>query len=246
MEAAMEKMKLSDRFITAMFLPKEYGKLLKLKMNKIVSFIVCLILLVTTIQFAIPNLAAIAGMGGIKNIVLNVVPDFSLKDGVFYYDEKLEQKDEEMQMYVLIDTSVEEFTKEDVPDNMIQAILVSKSNMLVFNSMGGLGTFQESKFSDLKGITVTNQSVANMAPFIYATLLFFFGIAYIFTMGKYLFMAIIYAGMVFFLFEHFCGNLRSKRLIRLHCSPRQSVLLSRLCLFVSVQSCSLWQVLHLI
>lgn len=193
----MENMKLSDRFITAMFLPKEYGKLLKLKMNKMVSFIVCLILLVTVIQFAIPNLAAIAGMGGIKNIVLNVVPEFSLKDGVFHYDEKLEQKDEEMQTYVLIDTSVEAFTKDDVPENMIQAILVSKSNMLMFSSMGGLGTYQESKFSDLKSITVTNQSVANMAPFIYATLLFFFGIAYIFTMGKYLFMALIFAGMVF-------------------------------------------------
>lgn len=194
----MEKMKMSDRFITAMFLPKEYDKLLKLKMNKLISYIVCLTLLVTVIQYAIPTLGAIAGMGGIRNIILNETPDFSLKDGVFSYDEKLEKKDNDLKSYVLIDTTVDEFTKEDLPDDMVQVIMVSKSNMLVFNGATGFGNLQESKFKDMPEIVINNQSVAKMAPFIYISLFFFFGIAYFFVLGKYLFMALIYSGMVFF------------------------------------------------
>lgn len=194
----MENMKLSDRFITAMFLPKEYDKLLKLKISKVISYIICLILLVTLIDFAVPNLGTLAGMGGIRNYILNDIPDFSLKDGVFQYGEKLEKKDEEIQTYYLIDTEKDKFTKEDLPNDMMQAVLVSKSNMLVFNGLVGTGMISEAQFSELKNLDLDNQSLANMSPFFYIMFAFIYVVYYMLTLSKYLFYALIYA-----VFEYF-------------------------------------------
>lgn len=194
----MEKMKMSDRFITAMFLPKEYDKLLKLKLNKVISYIICLILLVTLIDFAVPNLGTLAGMGGIKNCILYEIPDFSLKDGIFQYGERLEKKDEEIQTYFLIDTEKDKFTKEDLPEGMVQSILVSKSNMLVYNGIMGVETFSETQFRDWKDFSLDNQRIANMAPLFYFMFVVIYIMYYMLTLSNYLFYALVYAGIEFF------------------------------------------------
>jgi len=109
---------LIDSMITAMCLPKEYGKLLKVSNKKIVRYVAVVVLLVCIIQYAILGLGSIAGLGGIKGIVMNEIPEFSLQDGKFYFEEKLEKKDEVSGVYLLIDTSQKEFTRDDVPQNM--------------------------------------------------------------------------------------------------------------------------------
>ena len=60
-----EKMNVADCFITAMFLPKDYGRLLHLSVGRLIQFLVLLVLLVSVIRYAIPALGAIAGMGGV-------------------------------------------------------------------------------------------------------------------------------------------------------------------------------------
>lgn len=202
----MEKMKLSDRFITAMFLPKEYDKLLKLKTGKIISYLIFLVLLISAIEFAIPNMAAIAGMGGIKNIILNEVPEFGLKDGVFQFDERLEHKDEVNQIYFLIDTETEKFTKEDIPEEMSQVVMISQSNLVVFNGISGFGTFAEDTFDHYKDITITNQTIAGMAPFLYGFFLIIFIVYFLLAMLNYLLMALLYAGVLYFLIKFMLPN----------------------------------------
>ena len=88
-----QKMSMADRFITAMFTPREYGKLLQLRSGSVIGFLALVIFLISFIQYAIPTLGAVAGMGGIRNIIENQIPQFSLKDGVFTLDEKIEQQD---------------------------------------------------------------------------------------------------------------------------------------------------------
>lgn len=195
-----ERMKMSDRFITAMFLPKEYDKLLKLKMGKMISYFLVLVLLVSIIQYAIPTLGAVAGMGGIKNIILNEIPDFSLKDGRFSYDEKVEKLDEEAGIYFMVDTSVDKFTREDVPDDVIEAIMVSNSNMLVYNKISGLGGItQEETFDHYKDFTITNQTVADASLAIYLTMLFIFIMLYVMLAVEYLFSGLFYALVMYLL-----------------------------------------------
>ena len=195
-----ERMKMSDRFITAMFLPKEYGKLLKLKMGKIVSYFLVLILLVSTIQYAIPTLGAIEGMGGIKNIILNEIPDFSLKDGKFSYDEKVEEQDETAGIYFLVDTSVDKFTKEDIPEDVVEAIIVSNTNILVYNNISGLGGIvQEETFDHYTDFTITNQTVADLSGLIYVTMVFIFIMLCVMLAVEYLFSGLFYAVVMYLL-----------------------------------------------
>lgn len=188
------KMSMADRFMTAMFLPKEYGKLLRQSAGKLVQFLAVLILLAAVIRYAIPALGALAGMGGVKNIILNEIPDFSLENGTFFLDEKIEKSDETSGIYLIVDTSVEQYTKDDVPANMIEAIMISKSNMILYNQVAGLGGMvQENKFEDLQGITINNQTVAEQSTLIYICLVFLFLFLYCFEIVKYLAVGLFYA-----------------------------------------------------
>lgn len=198
--AKQEKMRMSDRFITAMFLPKDYGKLLKLKTGRIISYFLLLLLLVSVIQYVIPTLGAIAGMGGVKNIILNEIPEFSLKDGKFSFAEKLEQEDENTGVYLLVDTSVNKFTKDDIPEDVVEAIMVSSTNILVYNSVSGLGGMvQEDTFDHYKELTITNKTVADASIIIYIAMFFAFIILYVMTFVKYLFSGLFYAVVMYLL-----------------------------------------------
>lgn len=198
-----ETMNMADRFITAMFLPKEYDKLLKLKVGKMVSYLAVLLLLISVIHYAIPALAAIASLGGIRNIALREIPEFSLENGVFSYEEKYEKLDKDMGVYILIDTETEAFSKEDIPADMVEAIMVSKSNILVYNSVSGLGGIvQESIFArEFKGITINNQILADGSLFIYMLLLVIFAVIYCGTVVGYLFSALFYALIMYLLMK---------------------------------------------
>lgn len=199
-ESDSKKMGIADRFITAMFLPREYGSLLRLKAGMIIGYLILLILLTSVIQYVIPVLGAITGLGGIKSIILNEIPDFALEGGRFSFGEKLERKDTNLGVYVLVDTEKEKFTKEDIPDGMAEAILVSSTNILLYNSVMGIGgTLQEDTFDHYKSITITNQTIANGVNWIYAILILLFVSMYIGALIKYLFTALFYSAVMYLL-----------------------------------------------
>lgn len=192
------KLSLIDSMITAMFSPKEYNKLLKLSKGKMVRYVMVVVLLVATIQYAIPGLGAIAGLGGIKGIVMNEMPQFSLKDGKFYLSEKFETRDETAGVYFLIDTSEKEFTRKDVPANMLQAVMISESNMLVYNAIPGLGGLAESESFDVyKDYEITNETIVDMSGLIYIGLFGFFLLLYVASIMEYLICALLYTIFLF-------------------------------------------------
>lgn len=204
-----EKFTLIDSLITAMFVPKEYHKLLKLSSGKVVRYIAVLLFLVCLIQYAIPTLGSIAGLGGVEGILLNEIPEFSLEDGKFYLEEKLEKADEVSGVYFVIDTTVDAYTREDVPKNMIQAVMVSESNMLVYNSVYGLGGMVETQsFENLKGYSISNQTVADMSGVIYICLFFLFILLWFAAIVEYLVSAAFYALFMFILVKAFMQDLR--------------------------------------
>lgn len=193
-EIQEKEMNMTDRFITAMFLPKEYEKLLRLSTGKLISFVALLMLLVTVIRYAVPALGAVAGMGGVKNIIMNEVPDFKLENGVFTLGERLERTDEINGIYIVVDTSVDKYTSEDVPPNMIEAIMVSKSNMLVYNQVAGVSEMmQDSQFSDLKELTLSNEIVAGESYVIYFCLGIILVTLYFVEVIKYIGAGLFYA-----------------------------------------------------
>lgn len=200
---------LIDSMITAMFLPKEYGKLLKLSNKKIVRYIAVVVLLVCIIQYAVLGLGSIAGLGGMKGIIMDEIPQFSLQDGKFYLEEKIEKRDEVSGIYFLVDTSEKKFTRDDIPQGMLQAVLVSEGNMLVYNSIGGLGGMVENQsFDEFKDIVINNETIAGMSGFIYIALFFFFLLLYFAAIVDYLFYALVYAGFTYFIFKPIMVDLK--------------------------------------
>ncbi len=189
-----------ESMMVAMFRPKEYGDLLKKKTNQVVGYIIAVILLVCLIQYAVPATGAIAGLGGMKDIIMYEVPEFSLDKGKFYLEEKIERIDEVSGVCLIVDTTVDEFTKSDVPENMMQAVLVSENNMLVYNSMYGMGGVAETQsFAAFKDLTISNKTVADMSGFIYFMLICLFLMLCFATMAEYLIYALFYALCMFIL-----------------------------------------------
>lgn len=203
-----KKMSMADRFITAMFLPGEYPALIRLTAGKIISFLIFLILLLSLIQYGVPALAALVGYGGVRGFIIDEMPDFSLQNGVFFVSEKYEWDDSDAGIYMLIDTDKESFTEDDVDKDMLQVMLVSRSNILMYNNITGMtGLVQEQKFSELSGITIDNESVANMAPLIYIGMFITFVVLYLFTLIRYIISALFYALILYMLSRIMSGGL---------------------------------------
>lgn len=197
-----KKMKMVDQFMIAMFSPGEYGKLLKLSVGRLVAFLTCLLILVTVIQVVIPITGAIAGMGGLQNIFLNRIPDFELKDGAFTYNDRFEIKDEEIGAYVLIDTSKEWMSDDDLQNSnsYVEEILVGQKNMIIRNSIGGVQSIREEyKFSDFGSLHVNNEILAKYTPVFYGIIGFGFLASLISAVIRYLASALLYTGFVYFL-----------------------------------------------
>ncbi|MGN0495170.1 MAG: DUF1189 family protein [Lachnospiraceae bacterium] len=189
-----EKITVADRFLIAMFSPKEYGKILKEKTNKVVWFTILLIFLCTMIRYVIPTVALIAGMGGMKDIIINEVPEFSLENGEFTLEKRIEKDDELSGVYVLIDTDVKKFTNDDVPKGVVEAVLISKTNMLVYNEYTGFtGETQEALFSEWKDITITNKTIIDNVGFVYFGIVTMLIVMYFFELSKYLMMGLFYS-----------------------------------------------------
>ncbi|MBR1599206.1 MAG: DUF1189 domain-containing protein [Lachnospiraceae bacterium] len=203
-----DNMSIADRFVTAMFSPGDYPVLLKLKAGKIVSFVGILVLLLTLIQYGIPMLAAIAGYGGVRNYILAELPQFSLENGIFTVDERMEREDDSAGIYILVDTSVDSFTKDDVDTDLLEAVLVSRSNMLMYNNVTGIGGIvQEQRFSDFGNARINNEIVAGWAPVIYVCMAAVFVMLYVITLVRYLGSALLYAFIMFMLSRIMTGKI---------------------------------------
>lgn len=203
-----ENLGFADRYITAMFAPGDYRLLLKLSAGKIISYIMFLVLLTSLIQYGIPGLAAVAGYGGVRNYIMKELPSFSLKDGKLEVSEKYEKEDEEGGLYILVDTSKESFSEDDISKEMLSVLLISKSNIITYNNLSGVsGLVQEQKFSDIKDVVVNNETIADMAPIIYIGMIILYVIMYILTLLRYLLSALFYALVLYILSRVMTANI---------------------------------------
>ena len=186
--------KLADRFLIAMFSPKEYGRILKEKQSKLVQFLFVLILLITMVRYLIPTLAMVAGMGGFEKILTKEIPTFSIENGELSIDKRVEQKDEINGVYLLVDTDEKKFSEKDIPDDVIEAVMVSGSNMLVYNKYMATGQkCSEIKFSDWKDFVLNNQVLVNHVGYFYLGIGIMVITMYFVEFAKYLLIGLGYA-----------------------------------------------------
>lgn len=195
-----QKIGMAERFMIAMFSPKEYKKILAQGGRKLIPYLLLLLLLVSAIQNIIPTAAALAARGGIRNIILNEIPDFSLKDGIFRLAETYEKDDSDMGVWIRVDTSKKKYTEKDIPEGYVEVLLVSKTNMVFYNEVSGLGgVAQELRFKDYKDWNIDNAALAQQTPVFYGILVFTMVLLYIGNLVKYCVMAVFYTLVLYLL-----------------------------------------------
>ena len=96
------------------------------------------------------------------------------------------------------DTSVDKFTRDDVDTDMAEVMLISSTNMLMYNNVTGLGgIIEDQQFSQLGDVKFNNESIAGLAPVIYISMLCIFVMLYVFTFVRYLASAFLYAVIMY-------------------------------------------------
>lgn len=184
-----KKMNVLDQMLFAMFKPRRYKELTKLKTMNIVLYVAILVVLLSVVKYAIPTGAYIASRGGITHILDTVVPDFSLENGKLDVKETVEK--EFSGSIIVVDTSVESFDEKSTEEYLkdyTQCMLISKTNMVV-NS----GIYSESKFSDLGNVNFDKDMLLQSVPMMYVYLFAAFIVCIVYTLFQFMVMGLLFS-----------------------------------------------------
>jgi len=172
----MEKIKLNffQQIKNAILKPTEYYRLSKLSGGRTTGFVFLFVFIITLFTI-VPMTYDVVGPNGVAKYVNESLPEFKMEDGQLNVAEKFVEDDGNN--YILVDTSVEKFTTDDVKDTYKQVILVSKTNLIMFQN----SSTREFSFSDLNGLSFDNSIVKAFIPFIY--IIFFVAMIFLYLFG---------------------------------------------------------------
>ena len=177
-------------FQIAVAKPKEYKKALTVKKRSVVGFVLLVSLIVVFLGTIVPVLSFSVSIGGMRHFITETLPDFEYKDGTFHIDNRVEIVQNGIR--IIVDSDVEEFTEDDLEDDTIAEILISKNNMRIKNSLASQGNLNLD-FKDVGSGTFTNEDMTAYIPLFYACVIAV-SIGVLFTtIYQYLISALIFA-----------------------------------------------------
>lgn len=194
-----KKLNFFEQIYYATIRPNQYYRLTKVSGGRLTGFIFLFIFLISLFSI-IPLFIETFGSHGISQM-LNEIPDFELSGGQLYVEERYEL--DEGGSYILIDTSINRFTDEDVPDGYYQCLLISRTNMINAKSYGRT---QEVRFSDIPGLHFDNDNLASLLPFFYLIIIIAAVFVYLYLLAIYLLGALIYS--LVGLFVNYLGHVK--------------------------------------
>lgn len=183
------KLKFIEQIRIALSKPLWYKSLLQQSVGKHICYFLMLLVLITVIRFVIPCTAYLQSVGGLKNLIYNGIPQFSLENGILQVDSVVDI--EENGVRFIIDTSVDAYTTADAQqkagemgEGMNIVYMVSRTNIV--NNVSDVSA----DFTLLNGIMITNDTVYRIAPLY----LIFYGIfSFIGNMMAYFISALFFA-----------------------------------------------------
>lgn len=174
-----------EQIYMAITRPTKYFRLTKVGGGRITAF-VFLFVLITSLFTIIPLVFTLAGPNGITSY-LDDLPDFQFSNGEFHMAQRFEENDGIN--YVLIDSSVDKFTTDDINEVYTQVILVSKTNMIVYQ----YGRTQEYNFADLGNMAFDNSILNKFLPIIYIILAWIVVFIYLYLVAVYFLTALLFS-----------------------------------------------------
>ena len=183
-----EKVNLIDQYYFAMFKPSFYHKLSKVKVGIVIIYTIILMAFITIIQYVMPVTAWIIQHDGFSNIILDKVPEFTLKDGNLTMEEPFSMT--VGGMLIEVDTSVDEYKLEDLTKKQkISSLLIGKKGMFFVSG----NSIMPTKWTETNLQYLDNKTLNDQIPVIYFTIIIM-GIVYFVTRSaRYLIIGFIYA-----------------------------------------------------
>lgn len=186
-----EKISFTEQIRIALSKPLWYKSLFQQSLGKHICYFLVLIVLITVIQFGIPMAAYLQSIGGLKNLLLEGIPDFQLEHGELQVETPIEL--ERSGVRLVIDTSVDAYTQEDAiaeAEEMDAAVSVPVVYMLSRTNVVCNMTDIPFDWAEMDMVTLNNQELYNMAP---AFLVFYSITVFIGNVAIYMLSALFFA-----------------------------------------------------
>ncbi len=185
---AEEKIKILEQFYYAMFKPKLYNKLSKLKVVNVIIYTIMLLMFTTIIRFGMPAGAWIASRGGLTSVIVDKVPAFVIENNEFQIEKPFNAVI--AGFAIKADSSIDRYDIGELPaEEQMAAVCIGKDSIIVIAS--GMG--METKWSDMAVTRFDNQSLANLIPYIYVYIAIEIFLMFIILLMRYLVIGLIFA-----------------------------------------------------
>jgi hypothetical protein len=181
-----QKLNFFEQIYTAVIKPKQYYRLTKISGGRLTGF-VFLFTFIISLFTIIPMFYNVMGPNGFTQYVREDFPEFEMSNGELYVAQSYEHDDGHT--YVLVDTNVDWFDLSDVDESYDQVILVSRTNIISYQS----GRTQVFDFSDLQGLNFDNDVINAIIPFLYVILIVAAVFIYLFMVAGYYFTSLLYS-----------------------------------------------------
>jgi hypothetical protein len=181
------KMNFFEQIFYSVIKLKQYYRLTKVSGGRLTGFVFLFLFLISLFTI-LPMLNSTVGPNGFLRTFQEELPAFELSGGELFVSERFETVEDNS--YVLIDTNVDQFDYDDIDRDYDQVVLISRTNILNFQSYGKL---QEIKFADLLGLHLDNDTLAAIVAFLYPIMFMVAILIYLFIVGAYFFSALLYS-----------------------------------------------------
>jgi len=145
-----------------------------------------LVILLTMVENIIPFLAWDASVGGLKTLLTERIPRFTIENGVMECEQPMSFKLGDF-CTVKEDTGQESYSAEDLKDEAY-AFYFSRTNMIIMNS----GVTREISYKDFPEGVIDNNTLASMLPVFRISLALSMMFLYATSLIRYLLMSLFY------------------------------------------------------
>ncbi len=143
-----------------------YMQFLWMRWGKVIGYFFFMTFIAALLAVVVPIAGKLVGVGGIGTFINDRIPNFSYNNGVLEADSTMQYDKDGVQFY--LDTSVNSYKESDVDKELFTQILVSKSNMVIYQA----GAVMKREFSELPEFTFTKQMLLDNVGVIYAMVVF--------------------------------------------------------------------------
>lgn len=177
-----------ERLYIACFKPSGYKELLDDSKWRHVLYVAIIAFLLIVIEGILPFAAWDVSVGGLKGMIINRLPAFTVEGGKMVIEQPVEF-DILGIVHFKADSSVDKYSKEDLDDKYQEEFLFSSSNMLV-----GMGDrVMDVSMSELGEEKLDNQGLAQAVPYFRMLVIMYFFSTYVIKVAEYMISALFFA-----------------------------------------------------